>query len=98
MVYPELLWVDPVVAAPGDEVLVGGSGGYRYRYDASGQLVEDESPQGFRLYLDDRLMGAIMCYFKGCLTRFRIPDAIAAGTHHISTTGGSTITIEIVKP
>jgi len=72
--------VQPAQGAPGSEIKVIGSGGYIR--DACGGY--NESARTFQLYLDNELVGELLCYVNHCEGKITLSSAITPGSHCLS--------------
>jgi len=89
-VWPSLQTLEPANAAPGQDVLVIGSGGFL-------QLGTgyDEPFRDFPLFLDGNLIGIGNCFVNRCEGVFTVPLSIAPGVHDVSVEGGSWLPLEV---
>ena len=80
LVPPTITEVQPAQGAPGSEIHVIGSGGYIR--DACGGY--NESARTFQLYLDNELVGELLCYVNHCEGKITLSSAITPGSHCLS--------------
>jgi hypothetical protein len=73
--------IQPAQGVPGSEINVIGAGGYIR--DSCGYY--NESARTFHLYLDNELVGELLCYVNHCEGKTTLSIAIMPGTHCLST-------------
>lgn len=81
---PIITDVQPSPALPGSEITIIGTGGYTQ--DLCGGI--NESARSFKLYLDDELVGDLLCYINRCETKITLAGSIASKSHCLSTQKG----------
>ncbi|MCA0350615.1 MAG: hypothetical protein LCH85_01345 [Chloroflexi bacterium] len=89
LIPPSLASLNPTSIAPGGSVQVVGSGGYMH---CSGGLY-NESARAFALTLDGAVVAQLGCYANRCQTTFVVPTTTSPGSYHVSTDGGSQLTL-----
>jgi hypothetical protein len=92
VVWPTLVNIEPVEAAPGQCCIqVTSQSGY-LRVDG----LYDESARPFDLYFDGAGVGSIGCYVTSCDGTFTVPSDASLGDHQVCTEGGSCLTLRVV--
>ena len=81
---PIIADVQPSPALPGSEITIIGTGGYIQ--DSCGGI--NESARSYKLYLDDELVGDLLCYVNRCETIITLAGSIASKSHCLSTQKG----------
>lgn len=81
LVPPTITEMQPAQGVPGGDIKVIGSGGY-LRDECGGY---NESARTFSLYLDNELVGELLCYVNRCEEEITLSSAITLGTHCLST-------------
>ena len=89
LVWPTLESLTPSAAAPGQQVVVIGDGGY-VRLNGG----YNESARSFDLYFDGSRVGSIGCYVNRCEGRFTVPEDALPESHMITVEGGSGLSIQ----
>ncbi len=91
LVWPELEAASHDVAERGDQVGVGGHGGFVFMSPRG----YDESNRGFALFLSGSRVGTLQCYVNHCSGTVTIPDEASDGTHSLAVEGGSSLQLQI---
>ena len=91
VVWPTLESLTPSAAAPGQQVVVIGYGGY-VRLNGG----YDESARSFDLYFDGSRVGSIGCYLNRCGGSFTVPEDALPESHMITTEDGSGLAIQVI--
>jgi hypothetical protein len=94
LIWPTLHEVQPVQAAPGDQVEIRGTGGFLHWNNECGEF-RNESAKDFQLLFDGEPADSITCYAHTCLVNLTIPADASPGIHTICVEGGSSIDIQI---
>ncbi|GEM_PF-339291 len=98
MVWPSLANIEPLVAAPGDEVRVEGLGGLTELRTADGRVTGYiESARSFDVYFDGESIGSFVCYLGLCRGTFTVPDGATPGSHQISVEGGASRSFTVAE-
>jgi hypothetical protein len=84
MVPPIIADVQPSPALPGNEITITGKGGYTQ--DSCGGM--NESAKSFKRYLDNELVGDLLCYVNRCEAKINLTGSIASKSHCLSTQQG----------
>jgi hypothetical protein len=93
-VWPRLMDVLPSPVHPGEDVTVIASGGY-VRDGCGGY---NESARKFQLFFDDDPVDPLVCYVNHCEAKVRIPTDTPPGKYVIRAEGGSTLSLDVVRP
>ena len=86
-----------VLAAPGDEVQIRGTGGSLHWDNECGEFW-NESAREFPLSFDGEPAGSIACYAHTCLVTLTVPADAAPGRHTLAVEGGSSLELEVLSP
>jgi hypothetical protein len=98
MVWPSLSKIEPLVAAPGEEVKVEGLGGLTKLTTADRTVTGYiESARSFALYFDGEPIGSLGCYVGACQGALTVPDGASPGSHQISVEGGASRSITVAE-
>ena len=89
--WPRLESLAPSAAAPGQQVVVIGQGGY-FRVNGG----YDESARSFDLYFDGTRVGSRGCYVNRCGGSFIVPEDALPESHMITVEGGSGLAIQVI--
>ena len=77
LVLPTIIEMEPESVSPGDQFKLIASGGYLR--DTCGGV--NESARNFDVYLDDQVIGQIVCYVNYCQGELVLPAETEAGNH-----------------
>lgn len=89
--WPTLESLTPSAAAPGQQVVIIGHGGY-VRLNGG----YDESARSFNLYFDGSRVGSIECYVNRCGGSFTVPEDALPESHMVTVEGGSGLSIQVI--
>jgi hypothetical protein len=85
LVWPQLMRVEPNEVTRGSEFKLTGQGGYVH--NTCGAYIE--SARSFEIYLDNYLVGEVVCYINYCEGRVMLPLDSELGSHCLSAQPGN---------